>query len=120
MPAFEPIEAFLIGRCGKTEREAALTSRRGYELLVKGKDAELRERMELARWTVFHIYSQNPYIKPPRAKTPQAYLSFPWETPTEAEVEQAAQSCHVSEAEAAELDRIFAELRRQREESKNG
>lgn len=76
--------------------------------------------MEVARWIVFHVYSQNPYIKPPRAKTPQAYLRFPWETPTQAEVEQAAQDYTVSEAEAAELDRIFAELRKQREETKNG
>ena len=120
LPDYEPIEAFLVGRCGKSEREAALVSRHEYELLAKGVERGLQERMEIARWIVFHIYSQNPYIKPPRAKSPQSYLRFPWEEPTEDEVEQVATDCRVSEAEAAILDKIFAELEKQRESKDNG
>lgn len=120
LPSYEPIEAFLVGRCGKSEREAALTSFLEYSLRAKGLERELQEKMEVARWIAFQIYMQNPYIKPPRAKSPQSYLRLPWEEPTEDEVEQAATDCQVSDAEAAVLDRIFAELRKQRESQDNG
>ena len=89
-------------------------------LLREGKDAEGRERMEVARWIAFHIYTQNPYIKPPRASSVKAYCTFPWEAPAEAEEAAAAAArCHVSEEEKAQLNSIFAQLHNQREE-KNG
>ena len=120
LPDYEPIEAFLVGRCGKSEREAALTSFWEYMLRAKGLERELQERMEVARWICFQMYSQNPYVRPPRAKSPQSFLRLPWEEPTEDEVEQAATDCIVSADEAAELDKIFAELRKKRESQDNG
>lgn len=120
MPPFEPIEAFLVGRCGKSELEAALTTRREYDLLVRGHEQELQEKMEVARWIAFRIYCQNPYIRPPRAETVRSYLRFPWEAPAEDEVRNRAAGCAVSTDEAAELDRIFAELRKKKEIPENG
>lgn len=104
------IEAFLVGRCGKGEREAALTSRHELDLLLKGDQERMRERMEIARWICFHIYAQNPYIKPPKAQTPRSYVRFPWEEMTAEEANQMKDACHVSEEEQAELDRIFKEV----------
>ncbi len=110
LPDYAPIEEFLVARCGKTEREAGLTSFREYRMLREGKDEEWKERMELARWVVFNIYTQNPYIKPPKAWTPRQYIRFPWEEMTPEEANARKESCHVTEEEQAELDRIFKEV----------
>ena len=110
LPDYAPIETFLVGRCGKTEREAGLTSFREYRMLREGKDEEWKERMELARWTCFQLYLQNPYIKPPKAQTPRQYIRFPWEEMTAEEANAMKESCHVTEEEQAELDKIFKEV----------
>ena len=79
-------------------------------MLREGKNEEWRERMETARWICFNIYAQNPYIKPPKAQTPSAYIRFPWEEMTPEEANAMRESCHVSEEEQAELDKIFKEV----------
>lgn len=66
--------------------------------------------MELARWVCFRLYEINPYIKPPKAKTPRQYVRFPWEEMTAEEANAMRDSCHVTEEEQAELDRIFKEV----------
>jgi hypothetical protein len=76
--------------------------------------------MEVARWIAFQVYSQNPYIKPPRVHSVKAYCPFPWEGPTEEEeAREAAARCHVTDEEKAQLNSIFARLNQEREE-KNG
>ena len=80
-------------------------------MLAKGKEDDWRERMELARWICFHVYAQNPYIKPPRAQTPVSYCRFPWEEVTEDEAKEAARRCTVTEEEAAKLNEIFENLK---------
>lgn len=80
-------------------------------MLVEGHNEQAREHMELARWICFKIYEMNPYIKSGlRAKTIQAYHRFPWERLTEEEANAMRESCHVSEQEQAELNRIFKEV----------
>jgi len=76
--------------------------------------------MEVARWICFHIYSQNPYIKPPRAKTPTSYLRLPWEVPDKEEAEKKAQECTVAPWEVDKLNEIFAQMRKSKEEQANG
>jgi len=66
--------------------------------------------MEVARWVCFHIYAQNPYIRPPRAQTLTSYCRFPWEQVTKEEAEEAARRCTVTEEEAAKLNEIFASI----------
>lgn len=79
-------------------------------MLWKGKDDEMKERMELARWICFHIYAQNPYVKPPKPQTPRQYIRFPWEEMTAEEANAMKDKCHVTKEEQAELDRIFKEV----------
>ncbi len=109
-----------MGRCGKTEREAGLTTFREYMLLRDGKDAEWKERMELARWVCFNLYQMNPYIKPPRAVTAKSYVRFPWEEVTEAEAKEAAERCQVTQEEQDKLNEIFASIMKNREGNRNG
>lgn len=79
-------------------------------MLADGHDEAMRERMEVARWSCFNIYSMNPYIKGAKARTPRHYIRFPWEEMTAEEVNAMRESCHVTEEEQAELDRIFKEV----------
>lgn len=99
-----------MGRCGKSEREAGLTTFREYMLLQEGKNEADKERMELARWVCFNIYAMNPYIKGMKARNPRQYIRFPWEEMTAEEANAMKESCHVTPAEQAELDRIFKEV----------
>lgn len=92
-----------------TERQAALTSYREYRLRLEGHEKEVRERMEVARWSCFMIYCQNPYIKPPKAQTVISYYRFPWEN-EDLDGEVTKENCHVSEEEQAKLDKIFNEV----------
>lgn len=109
------VEAFLIGRCGRTEREAALTGYHEYVRLREGKERELQEQYEVARWICFNIMQLNPNIKPyNKPKTLQAYARFPWERMTVEEAAEAQQKCGVSEEEAAVLNRIFDEIHKRR------
>jgi len=96
-----------VGKLGRSEREAGLTPFNEYRLLLEGFEAQQRERWELARWICFNIYCQNPYIKPPKAQTVQAYIRFPWEQMTAEEANAMKERCHVTPEEQAELDKIF-------------
>lgn len=77
-------------------------------MLFDGKEKEDQERMELARWVVFNIYTQNPYIKGVKAQSPRQYIRFPWERMTAEEANARQASCHVTPEQMAELDRIIA------------
>ena len=50
---YTPIQAFLVGRCGKTIREAALTSLEEFNLLAEGFTQNQRETWERERWRVY-------------------------------------------------------------------
>lgn len=75
---YPPIEAFLVGRCGKTLREAAMTSVHEYNILVEGHNRKAQEEWEIRRWEVFMQWSVNPNLKK-RPHTPQDIVRFPWE-----------------------------------------
>lgn len=77
---YAPIEEFLVGVCGKTEREAMYTSFREVEMLEKGRQEYIKMYWEIARWEQFMQVSISPNIKPGnKPHTPQAMLRFPWE-----------------------------------------
>ena len=107
LPDYGPIEAFLVGRCGKSEREAGLTSFHEYQLLTQGRIEDYREKMTIARWIAFRVYEMNPYIKPPRSYTEKSYCRFGWEEITEEEAKAAAERCIVTEEEQDILNEIF-------------
>ena len=81
---YAPIEEFLVGVCGKTEREAMYTSFREVEMLEKGRQEYMKMYWEIARWEQFMQVSISPNIKPGnKPHTPQAMLRFPWERQAE-------------------------------------
>lgn len=82
---YEPIESFLVGRCGKGVREAALTSFEEFELLAEGHRMREREEWERTRWMVFMEWSISPNLKR-RPHTPQDVIRFPWEKETTTDV----------------------------------
>ena len=111
------MEAFLIGRCGRTEREAALTGYHEYVRLREGKERELQEQYEIARWVCFNMMTLSPNIKPfNKPKTVQAYARFPWERPTVEEAEEMKRKCGVSEEEAEALNKMFDEIHKRNAE----
>ena len=85
---YTPIEAFLVGRCGKTLKEAAMTSLEEYELLVEGHNRKEQEEWERTRWMVFMEWSISPNLKR-RPHTPQDVIRFPWEKEAIEEVKEA-------------------------------
>jgi hypothetical protein len=101
------MEAFLVGRCGKTQVQAARTSALEIQQLIAAKNREMQDRWELARWMRWHDVMYNPYVKQGhRPATPQAMMRFPWEAP---EREITKEDCHVTPEEVAALTRIFEE-----------
>ena len=84
---YAPIEAFLIGRCGKTITQSALTSLHEYELLVEGHNKAEQEEWERTRWMVFMQWSISPNLKR-RPHTPIDVIRFPWEKETTTEVKE--------------------------------
>lgn len=75
---YAPIQAFLVGRCGKTVAQAARTSYEEFLLLVEGKEAEDHAEWERARWKVFMEWAVSPNLKR-RPKSVFDVVRFPWE-----------------------------------------
>lgn len=84
---YTPIESFLVGKCRKTLKEAALTSLEEYELLVEGHNKAEQEEWERTRWMVFMQWSISPNLKR-RPHTPIDVIRFPWEKETTADVKE--------------------------------
>ena len=99
---YTPIQAFLVGRCGKTIREAALTSLEEFNLLAEGFTQNRRETWERERWRVYMDWAISPNLKR-RPRTPQDVVRFPWE---ENKVE-AHNYEPLTEAEIDKISRIF-------------
>jgi hypothetical protein len=84
---YTPIESFLVGRCRKTLKEAALTSLEEYELLAEGHNKAEQEEWERTRWMVFMQWSISPNLKR-RPHAPIDVIRFPWEKETTTEVKE--------------------------------
>lgn len=81
---YGPIEEFLVGRCGKTEKEAMYVSFREFEMLSKGKEQEIRLAWEIARWEQFMQMGMSPYIKSiDKPRTPSGFFRLPWDAQEE-------------------------------------
>lgn len=100
---YAPIQAFLVGRCRRTIKEAALTSLEEFNLLAEGFTQNQRETWERERWRVYMDWAISPNLKR-RPRTPQDVVRFPWE------IEQTAEALHyepLTEAEINEISKIF-------------
>ena len=75
---YGPIEDFLVGRCGMTQKQAACTSLLEYQQRIRGKEEERHEAWELARWVIFHKYLIAPFLKRRPSKVTDV-ATFPWD-----------------------------------------
>lgn len=100
---YTPIRAFLVGRCGKTLKEAALTSLEEYKLLADGHNCREQEEWERVRWRVFMEWSISPNLKR-RPRKPQDVIRFPWEKETSTDVKEVEP---LTENEIQQLSKIF-------------
>lgn len=83
------MEEFLVGVCGKTEREAMYVSFREARMLQEGYDRRMRIHWEVARWEQFMQVSISPDIKRgSKPHTPQELLRFPWDEKIKREVSE--------------------------------
>lgn len=77
---YAPLETFLIGECGLTQEQAGWLTTREIEARRDAAAQRARQEWERARWQVFMMMQMHPYMKPhQKARTPQAWISFPWE-----------------------------------------
>lgn len=68
-------------------------------------------RWEIARWEVWHIYLNNPYIKRgQKPRKPSDILHLSGETDTRKDI--TAEDCHISEEQRNILTDIFNKIRR--------
>jgi len=106
---YSEIEAFLIGQCGKTQREAALTTFSEYRALMQGKAEQNRTAWEVARWRIWWEFQLSPNIKPehkPREMT--GICVFPWEADEYTEkMQNAAKTAEISEETQNALRALF-------------
>lgn len=110
---YSPVRAFLVGRCGKSVKEAAMTSLEEYNLLAEGHAKAEQEAWERMRWRVFMEWSISPNLKR-RPKKPQDVVRFPWEIEGTPKIVNAEP---ITEAEIAGLCEIF---KIKREDISNG
>lgn len=59
-----------------SERQAAITSVKEYNCLLRAFQEKQQAEWEKARWTAYSIFS--PFVKN-GPKTPKAWVRFPWE-----------------------------------------
>lgn len=98
-----------------TEEQAARTGFREFMLRKKGKEEEQRERWTIARWMCWQEVLLSPNIKQgSKPKTPQAFCRFPWERSEKEEVLEKAKTFRMTPEQAAELNRIMAEVNEKR------
>ena len=110
---YTPIRAFLVGRCSKTLKDAALTSLEEYELLLDGRTREDQEEWERMRWMVFMEWSISPTLKR-RPKTPQDIVLFPWEEKTK------FTAVNVEPLQEEEISKLCEIFKIKREQMTNG
>ena len=100
---YAPVQAFLVGRCRKTIKEAALTGLEEFNLLAEGFTQDQRDTWERERWRVYMDWAISPNLKR-RPRAPQDVVRFPWEENKTAEAKQYEP---LTEAEIDKISRIF-------------
>ena len=60
---YEVIEAFLVGECGMTALQAALTTWKEYEYRLKSWERSYFKDWEIARWVTYHNIWISPTVE---------------------------------------------------------
>lgn len=106
---YDEIEAFLVGRCGLRAEEAGRLTIREVVLLRRGKERELQEMWEIARWRAYMEMQMSPHFKPhTKAKRVQDFYPFAWEK-EEARKKMESEETRMTDEEVKLVTRIFKE-----------
>jgi hypothetical protein len=84
-----------------TEREAAMTSIREFQLRLNGYKEHQQVEWDRASWTAFSIFS--PFVKN-GPKTPKAWVRFPWEKP------KAIKAVVITEKKENQLNNLYMDF----------
>lgn len=82
-----------------------MTTLHEYRLRLEGFERSRRFEWEQTRWKVWQLMTPH-YKKGQAPKTPQAFLRFPWERISEADM-PTVEEVHVTKEQSDELNRIF-------------
>ncbi len=94
-----------------TERQAAQTSATEYRLRLQGSEEQAREKWGQLRWIAWRLSIPH-YKKGTAPMTPQQFHPFPWEGPTEEELQEKAEEYgFTNEEQSAGLNNLFKRLR---------
>ena len=105
---YAPIEAFLVGQCGMTQRQAALTSVGEYLQRREGFEKAQQLEWEKCRWVAWGIFSH--FVGKNRPRTPQQWVKFPWEHTAPAPM------IEITESDEKTLNDIFNDFVAKRDE----
>lgn len=95
-----------------TREQAGWTSYEEFAMRKKGKDEEVKERWEIARWQMFIAHTMHPYIKPEKkARTPQKFAPFGWDEEYERPIPENAGV--ITEQEQKVLTELFSKFKDQ-------
>ena len=102
-----------MGRCGMTQKQAAMTGMTEYQQRLKGWERGQQEEWERARWLAWHQYNLSPFLKDgQRPKTAKDLQAFPWEEGGGKKLtkKQARKRAKITDAERAALDAIMKDF----------
>lgn len=99
---YAEIEAFLVGYCGLTQKQAALTSVGEYMQKREAYEKQQQLEWERSRWMAYSIVS--PFIGKNRPRNPAQWVRFPWDA------QQTAKMVEINESQQMTLDNIFKDF----------
>lgn len=89
----------MVGYCGMTQRQAALTSVGEYLQRRDGYEKQQQLEWERCRWMAWGIFS--PFVGKNRPRTPMQWVKFPWE------YNQPTSMVEITESDEKTLNDIF-------------
>lgn len=112
MEAWEPRRDFLIGCCGKTEREAEVTTWVELRALEKGYTDHEHAEWNRARFIAHLNYLTTPVMGKgvTKEKDARKFCPFPWDQMTEAELHPKVYK--VTKDDVKKLNKIFENIKK--------
>ena len=93
----------MVGQCGMTQHQAALTSAGEYMQRREAYEKHQQLEWERCRWAAWSIIS--PFLGKNKPKTPAQWVRFPWENKPQ------SQMVEISEFQSNTLDDIFKDFK---------
>lgn len=97
----------MVGYCGMSQRQAALTSVGEYLQRREAYERQQQLEWERCRWMAYSIFS--PFLGKNKPRTPMQWVKFPWEQKM-----QTAQMVTINESQIKALNDIFIDFKRKK------